>query len=611
MIRVNDKSNCCGCNACGDICNKNAISFHTDIEGFWYPEVNTELCNNCEACENVCPIINIDKLRHNDFKVPICYASIHKNLEVRFDSTSGGLFSAFAEKMYRDKGYVGGAIYNDDWSVKQYISADKEDLPKLRSSKYQQSSFEGFYRTVRNLVKQGEKVLVCGSPCQMAALRAFLNHKNYENLLILDYVCRGINSPLVAQKFNDYLEEKHKSKIVYKKAKNKELGWRLLNSKFVFENGDVDYQNRENSMFNHGYLQTNAFCRPSCYECKFKGFPRIADITLADFWGIEKVDKSMDDNLGTSLVLINSEKGKIAFDSIAQKIKAVKLPYEAALNGNPALVKSITKTTIDRNHFFDDIHSLRFDEVAKKYFYPSRSENVSSVLNWRFHARIIKGLLKNPDLDWRSRIKFLKLNYFHKGIKARKANDAFLYPMPYSLIDISPNSSVVLNARLRIGKPRMKGSRLETRFLVEDGATIEINSPFSCMYGSDIEVFRGAKLIVKGAEFYTNGGSNIGLTIICANRIEIGYHVMMGRNVTIRDNNGGHYLNMQGYKDTRPVIIGNHVWLCESCTIMSGVKIGDGAVVGAHSVVTTNVPANCLVMGNPARIVQRNIQWKY
>ena len=196
MIDISDKAMCCGCNACGDVCAHDAITFKTDIEGFWYPEVDKSKCNNCGLCEKVCPIINIDKLKKNDFEVPKCYAAIHKNLEVRFDSTSGGLFSALAEKMYRDRGYVGGAIYDENFNVKQFISNDKKDLLALRSSKYTQSSCVGFFKQVKEILKSGEKVLVCGCPCQMAALRTFLR-KPYENLIIADFVCRGINSPMI------------------------------------------------------------------------------------------------------------------------------------------------------------------------------------------------------------------------------------------------------------------------------------------------------------------------------------------------------------------------------------------------------------------------------
>ena len=145
MISISEKKDCCGCNACGDVCPHQAISYKTDNEGFWYPEVDIDKCTDCHLCEKVCPIINIDKLKKNDYVEPKCFAAIHKNNEVRFDSTSGGLFSAFAEKVYRDKGYVGGALV-ENGEVKHFVSADKSDLRQLRGLKHSQSNCEGFLK---------------------------------------------------------------------------------------------------------------------------------------------------------------------------------------------------------------------------------------------------------------------------------------------------------------------------------------------------------------------------------------------------------------------------------------------------------------------------------
>ena len=618
MINIQNKVDCCGCNACGDICAHKAITFKTDNEGFWYPEVDKTKCIDCGLCEKVCPIINIDSLKKNDFKEPICYAAIHKNYEVRFDSTSGGLFSAFAEKFYRDKGYVGGAIITENRSIKQFISPNKADLPNLRSSKYSQSNFEGFFKQVKDLVKKGEKVVVCGGPCQMSALRAFLGYKDYENLLILDYVCHGINSPLIARKNREWLEEKHQSKVVYSKAKNKELGWRNLTAKTIFANGDIEYQTKENNRFTHGYLITGAFCRPSCYDCKFKGFPRIADVSLADFWGIENipgVDKSIDDNLGTSLVLINSEKGKRFFDEIKPKLRFVELPYQTALEGNKSLVESLPKPKIDRVNFFEDVNVMSFDKLADKYFPDPREEGNTLKARIKRSVRLlklIKKVVSDPSFfSVKPKWQFVKYNFFRKNIHSNIIKNAYFRTSSYSLVDISKSATMILNAPFVIGNKRIKGSRLETRLLIEDGARVEIGSTFGIMYGSDVEIFKNAKFKVAGAEFTTNGGTNVNFTMICSNSIEIGYNVMMGRNVTIRDNNGGHYLSMQGYKESQPVKIGNHVWLCEGCTIMPGAKIGDGAIVGAGSVVYGHVPPNSLVSGNPAKVVQTNTYWKY
>ena len=208
MIDKLRKDECCGCNACGDICPKGCISYETDHEGFLYPVIDHSMCIECNLCEKVCPIINVENIKKNDFEHPECYAAINKNLQVRFDSTSGGAFSAFAKKAYQDKAYVGGAIWNGDWTVSQYLSNSKKDLPKLRSSKYIQSDASGFYKQVKEKLQAGEKVLVCGTPCQMAALRCFLG-KPYDNLIILDFVCAYVNSPKIWQAYIRYLEEKH------------------------------------------------------------------------------------------------------------------------------------------------------------------------------------------------------------------------------------------------------------------------------------------------------------------------------------------------------------------------------------------------------------------
>ena len=263
MIQITNKMACCGCNACGDACNHGAISFQTDIEGFWYPVVDKEKCVDCGLCEKVCPELHVTELKKNDAPRPLhTIAAIHKRMDIRWDSTSGGAFSALADGMYGQGGYVSGAVYQEDFSVRNFISNRPEDLARLRSSKYLQSNAEGLYREIRDLLRKGEKVLACGTPCQMAALRSFLR-KDYDNLVIVDFICRGVNSPKVYRKYLDALERKHGGKVVYVKAKNKELGWRNLTRKVVFDNGQVYYGVRMDDDFRRGY-HTNVFSRPSC-----------------------------------------------------------------------------------------------------------------------------------------------------------------------------------------------------------------------------------------------------------------------------------------------------------------------------------------------------------
>lgn len=600
MIQITNKVDCCGCNACGDACAHDAITFKTDIEGFWYPKVDIQKCTNCGLCEKVCPIINVKELKKNDLPKSVCYAAEHKNMEVIFDSTSGGLFSALADIMYKSGGYVGGAIFNEDFSVRQYISNDKADLPKLRSSKYLQSHLDGFYQQVRDLLRKGEKVLVCGSPCQMAALRAFLR-KDYENLIIADYICRGINSPKVWRKYLDSFEERYGSKVVYCKAKSKEYGWRNLTQKVILENGKAYYETRDQSNYTKGYLRTGAFCRPSCYECKFKGYPRIADITLADFWGIENVNTSMEKNLGTSLVMINSKKGEAYFEGVKKRINYVPVPFESIEAGNQALNKPLDTPKVNRISFFEDLDKMSFNELSEKYEFTPRSMPATLKMRLKHKIQYIRHILSVTQSSPKALYQFWRFNTLEE---IRHEN--VIIPTPHTIIDVMEGGKIIKHGISIIGGKKFPKSKLETRILVDKNGILELGPNTSIGYGSDIEVFPNACLHFKG-----HGGANMGLTIICQERIEIGSQTMIGRNVTIRDNNGNHYINRNGYKNSRPLLIGDKVWLCEQCIIMSGAKIGDGTIVGAASVVVSHIPSNTMTFGNPAKVVDEEILWKY
>lgn len=607
MIEIKDKKDCCGCNACGDICPNGSITFKTDIEGFWYPEVNKDSCIDCHLCENVCPAIHSKELKKNEYEEAICHAAIHKNIETRFDSTSGGIFSALAEKTYKEGGFVGGAIFTDTWGVRQFISGDKNDLAALRSSKYLQSDAQGFYKSVKELVQTGKRVLVCGTPCQMAALRRFLN-KDYDNLVIVDFICRGINSPKVFRKYLDFMEKKHNSKVVYFKAKNKELGWRELTSKLVFANGDVVYDTKETSYFTTGYLQTNVYCRPSCYDCKFKGFPRIADITIADLWGAEYiVGAELDNDMGTSLVMVNNKKGEDYYNSLNGSLVDKTIPFNSILAGNQALVRPLDPPIVNRNAFYKELDENGFAAVADKYITLPKDMPLSK--KRKIKNLILFGLsvLRVSKWSFSTLWKNIHYNFFSKNFKTCIPEGKYILINKYVVLNILPTATIELQGKFNLGYKRIKGSKLETRLLVEDNAVLKIGRKgWSIGYGSDIEIFYNATINVKGG-----GGSNINATIICADRIEFGEDVMMGRDVTIRDNNGGHYIARRGYKNTHPVIIGQHAWLCEGCCIIGGAKVGNGTIIGAKSLVVSHIPSFTMALGTPAVVVDEDVYWKY
>ena len=609
MIQITDKSKCCGCNACGDVCPKDAITFKTDIEGFWYPEVNMERCIDCGVCEKVCPELHINELKKNDYEQPVTIAAINKNMKERWDSTSGGAFSALADAMYAQGGYVSGAVYNEDFSVSNFISDNPADLAKLRSSKYLQSNAEGLYKRIRDLLRKGEKVLACGTPCQMAALRSFL-HKDYDNLIIVDFICRGVNSPKVYRKYLDSLERRYGGKVVYVKAKNKELGWRNLTRKVVFDNGKVYYGVRMDDDFRRGY-HTNVFCRPSCYVCQYKGFPRMADITIADYWGIEKVDKNLDNNIGTSMILLNSKKGEAYFDLVKDKLEWEYTKFESILPGNIALRKPIEPAKINRKLFFEDLDKGTFDDVVRKYFPLKKGKDVSFRGKIKQLIKPYYSLYKSFGLSLKTYRNFIWLHN-RKNTECSWKSGNVIYTMPSAVFNIHPTAKIIIKAPLLYGNNPVKGMRMPTCLRMEANTTLELHDgpltrygkgAYNLRYGAYIEVVNGGKLTIG------QGAANIGLTIMCAKEVTIGNGVRIGRNVSIRDWNGPHVIINDHYRNHAPVHIEDHVWLCTGCTIMPGVTVGEGSVVAANATVTKDVPPHSLVGGSPAKVLKENIEW--
>lgn len=619
MISISDKKNCCGCQACGDICPKTAITFKTDREGFWYPEVDKSKCVNCGLCEKTCPQIHADDLKKNDFKTPKCIAAIHKDLSIRFDSTSGGLFTALAEKMLKGGGYVFGAIYTEVWSVKWLGTNRADELPRLRSSKYLQSDSSGMYRHVKELLSEGKEVLVCALPCQVAALRLYLSSQpsvSTANLILVDLICRYINSPFAYRKYLDFLEKEYGAKIVYIKAKNKELGWRNLTHKCVFENGRTYFGTFAKDIFMKASMRLNCLSRPSCYDCAFKGFPRIGDITIGDYW-VNRSESKLDDDTGTSIALINSLKGVEYFAAIQRRLKTEEVPFEKVLPGNPALLKSLPRSSVDRNEFFTRIATEDFrtvvDEMAENALVAQQKKRspIRCVVGRIFPIQRIMSVVRmlrkgfsfaqyNPIACWQ----FVYLNFFHPAVHSNWRFGHLIYPTPYCVFDIDKGASIELNGSLSLGCSPFKHSHVETRIKMQKGARMVIGSAYGFGYGSDIEIFPDAYFESSGI------ATNSFTTIICQEKIVIGKHVACGRNVTLRDNNGHHLVSVNGYRDSRPIIIGDHVWLTQSVTVMSGVKIGDGTIISAGTLVNSSFPSNCVVAGSPAHITQRNIYWK-
>ncbi len=365
MNILDEKKQCTGCAACYNICPTKSITMEEDKEGFKYPKINEKTCINCGLCKKICPILN----KGNDSKnslTPTIIAAWSKNKETRLDSTSGGIFSELANVIYEENGYVVGAVYNKEWMVEHYISNQKQDLENIRSSKYLQSNINHTYQTIQEKLKNGDKVLMCGTPCQISGLYHYLQ-KEYDNLYTCDFICRGVNSPKIFRGYITSLEKKYQSKVKKIKFKNKTYGWHNFSTRINFENGKKYIQSRYIDSYMIGYLEHSAFIRPSCYNCKFKELPRGADITLADFWGIEEIDPLLDNDTGTSLVLLNSEKGRNLFKRLEKTIQYTEVKSEKIFKENVCMNKSVEETKT-RKKVFEKIDELSYEELSKLYF---------------------------------------------------------------------------------------------------------------------------------------------------------------------------------------------------------------------------------------------------
>lgn len=301
MIKITDKTNCCGCNACAQCCPKQCITMNQDEEGFDYPTVNKNNCIDCGLCEKVCPILN-----SGESKRPLkVYAAKNTNEGIRFKSSSGGIFTALAEDIIHRGGVVFGVSFDKEWSAIHTYTENIEGLAAFRGSKYVQSKIGSSYKQVKSFLENGREVLFTGTSCQIAGLKSFLR-KDYPNLLTIEILCHGVPSPKVWQR---YLAEKktqfHCNEICQINFRDKSNGWAQFHLIINFTNGNLYTTPFSNDTYFKGFL-SNLYLRPSCYSCKCKNGRANSDIVIADYWNINEALPEFNDNKGISLILLNS-----------------------------------------------------------------------------------------------------------------------------------------------------------------------------------------------------------------------------------------------------------------------------------------------------------------
>ena len=383
------------------VCPKHCISFDEDIEGFRYPLVDKTACIDCNLCEKVCPVLNQAEER-KPLKV---YAAKNRNEEELLASSSGGLFILFAKEILRHGGVIFGAKFDENWNVVHAYAETEEEVKAFMGSKYVQSRIGNSYREAKRFLEEGRQVLFSGTSCHIAGLKRYLR-KEYSNLLTVDVICHGVPSPKVWRMYLDEVKRNARQgensvsspltrniserdaldKTVQIKSisfRDKRLGWKKFSFALTLAEATADGKQNTVSL-SHIYNENpymrlflgDYILRPSCYCCPSKSGKSCSDVTIADYWKIEKIDPGMYDEKGVGLLIVNTQKGLELSTSIPVILKETKLSNIKL--SNPSYYKSHIKP-LKRNMCFQKINSKKrksIQEITHQIFHRSLYQRI-------------------------------------------------------------------------------------------------------------------------------------------------------------------------------------------------------------------------------------------
>lgn len=718
VISVTKAGNCSGCGACEALCPKGAIRLEKNSEGFWTPGVDRNKCVNCGLCLKKCTSKNPVYKNNPD---PKCYAMMASD-EVRKVSSSGGMFTVAAEHILEQGGYVCGAAYKEDYTVEHIIVHNKNDLSRLRGSKYMQSYAGGIFPDVKKLLQEGEIVLFTGMPCQVAGLYSYLG-REYDTLYTMDLLCHGITSSKVFKKYHkDVLEDKELSRLEFKEKEP--WGWHAGVNAY-FADGTKYSKPLETDMFFIAYLKSIAK-NTTCEKCVSNKLPRQGDLTIGDFWGIAKYDEDAYDKKGTSVVLVNNQRAELFFEQLRPMMKLAKEePLAVAVRGN-RIIQEPYRLHKNRELFFKHFDELDFTSLTKGCYYHElykyRKIELSKRLPEELHEYYCLAKTAAEKCQGRKIVTWIRSEKFERVLKDLFDREvAFSVAKAASRID---NQTVFPVSRLNRCSKKFYVVALDPKDSAETYKTFndygyrEIDdficrfpkpvvikewdcaaNTYSDAYGNTIEGYAGKldTVIFRGCNNHiiigdkVAGTHNLTFDLSANSYIEIGEEnkftalnrfvtkgyngrseVIIGRGCRMTDalyrlynseyvssvlineectfetalelhaNSGkkiiigrdcmfshgvelwagdGHSIfdvvtgeNINSVYEKQPphrnvIVIGEHVWVSKGAFIMHGTNIGNGSIIGAKSVVKGQFPNNCVIAGNPAKLVKQNIAW--
>lgn len=320
MITNNiSQKQCTGCMACYNVCPKSAISMKSNAEGFWYPIINKVDCIDCGVCVSVCPELNCNKIKRE--KAYKAYACVSSDDSILMNSSSGGLFADIANFVLNKNGIVYGAYNESIYKVVHAKVTDCASLKKVQGSKYVQSYIGYSYREIKKELLEGRYVLFSGTPCQVAAIKSYLKHE-YDNLLCIDLICHGVPSPRMYSEYIRSIEQRNNWTISeYKFRSKRRLGMNCdysISYKNKSGREKIESKSWINSSFYYFFMKGEIY-RPSCYNCKYATLERCSDLTIGDYWGMNKLKYDIDYSKGISVGIVNTEKGERMINMISNK----------------------------------------------------------------------------------------------------------------------------------------------------------------------------------------------------------------------------------------------------------------------------------------------------
>lgn len=364
---MSDKTLCCGCRSCELSCPINAITMIEDEEGFYYPQIDENKCENCSICRNACPLINDTVKNSTRLLKPKVYAAKHCNKEILRKSSSGGAFSVIADYVLKKEGIVVGCEFDDELNPRHIIAQNKLEVTGIRGSKYVQSDTKNTYQVVKNSLENNKYVMYSGTPCQIAGLKQFLK-KDYDKLVTVDLICHGVPSNWIFHEYLKFIEKKYSGRVTEYKFRDKsKYGWGACGSYKIATNKNRSIKKQimpETDYYYYYYLKGNIY-RECCYTCKYAKVEREGDFSIGDFWNIHKYHNDFYSQEGCSVILVNTVKGDKLFNQIATMMETLESKLEYVVLENPNL-----KNSSPRYDFRDDIYKRikehGFEKIAKE-----------------------------------------------------------------------------------------------------------------------------------------------------------------------------------------------------------------------------------------------------